>query len=249
MKPTTPITTDPIFSNRRLASIYDDFDPDRSDLIPYVNMLKDLRAKTVVDLGCGTGSLAFLLEKEDIDVIAADPAEASIDVARSKPSADKIKWIVGGADALPTGIADVVIMAGNTVQAIVEPGLWESTLSHIRSALKSNGNLIFETRNPDFQAWKEWNKRSSFKTVSIPGMGQVDGWVELLSVELPLVSFRWTYFFHGDNTTMISDSTLRFRTSSELKNDLAAHGFKIDYIREAPDRPNKEFVVIASIVS
>ena len=138
-------------------------------------------------------------------------------------------------------------MAGNTVQAIVEPDLWKSTLSHIRSALKPNGHLIFETRNLDFQAWKEWNKESSFKTVSIPGKWLVDGWVELLSVKLPLVSFRWTYFFHHDNATLMSDSTLRFRTITELNDDLTSHGFKIEDILEAPDRPGKEHVVIARV--
>lgn len=247
MKQNNYIPTDHIFSDHRLTKIYDDFDPDRSDLIPYVNMIKDLGAESVIDVGCGTGSLALLLEKEGVDVVAVDPAEASVDIAKSKPGADKIRWIVGGADALPNDSTDVVVMAGNVAQAIVEPALWADTLDHICSALKSGGHLIFETRNPDFQAWKEWNKEASFKRVSIEEIGQVDGWVELLDVDLPLVSFRWTYFFHESNTTLTSDSTLRFRTVSELETDLANHGFKIEDVREAPDRPGKEHVVIAQV--
>lgn len=42
-----------------------------------------------------------------------------------------------------------------------------------------------------------------------------------------------------------SDSTIRFRTITELTHDLTKHDFVIEDIREAPDRPGKEHVVIA----
>ena len=245
MPTNTPISTDPIFSDVRLAKIYDDFDAERKDLIPYVEMIKELKAQNVIDFGCGTGSLALLLEKEGINAVGIDPATASIDVAKSKPHADKIEWRVGGTDQLTAkSSADVVVMAGNTAQAIVEPELWNDTIESIQSALKSGGHLIFETRNLDFQAWKEWNKETSFSSLTIDGVGVVDGWVELTKVTLPLVSFRWTYVFHEDNTTLTSDSTIRFRTVEELKRNLTKHGFIIEDIREAPDRPGKEHVVI-----
>lgn len=245
MRANTPISTDPVFSDARLAKIYDDFDGERRDLIPYVDMIKKLKAQNVIDFGCGTGSLALLLEQESIDVVGVDPAAAMIDVAKSKPRADKVQWIVGGADQLTANSVDVVVMTGNTAQAIVEPTLWDDTLNGIHSALRTNGHLVFETRNPDFQAWEEWNKETSFRSITIGGVGLVDGWVELIKVASPLVSFRWTYVFHKDNTTVTSDSTIRFRTVEELKRDLTKHGFVIEDIREAPDRPGKEHVVIA----
>jgi ubiquinone/menaquinone biosynthesis C-methylase UbiE len=245
MKSKSSISTDPIFSDIRLAKIYDDFDGERKDLIPYVEMIKELKAQSVIDFGCGTGSLALLLGKEDIDVVGIDPAAASIDIAKSKPRADEVQWRVGGADQLTANSADVVVMAGNTAQAIVEPDLWHDALESIQSALKSDRHLIFETRNPDFQAWKEWNKEASFSSRAIDGVGVVDGWVELTKIALPLISFRWTYVFHEDNTTLTSDSTIRFRTIAELTHDLTKHGFVIEDIREAPDRLGKEYVVIA----
>ncbi len=90
MRANTPISTDPVFSDARLAKIYDDFDGERRDLIPYVDMIKKLKAQNVIDFGCGTGSLALLLEQESIDVVGVDPAAAMIDVAKSKPRADKV---------------------------------------------------------------------------------------------------------------------------------------------------------------
>jgi hypothetical protein len=59
-----------------------------------------------------------------------------------------------------------------------------------------------------------------------------------------LVSFRYTFRF-GDGTVLTSDSTLRFRTRPEIEASLAAAGFAVREVRQAPDRPGKEFVVIA----
>lgn len=75
-------------------------------------------------------------------------------------------------------------------------------------------------------------------TVDVPGLGPVEqrrG--ELTAVDLPLVSFRSTYRFLNDNTTLTSDSTLRFRDRDELTTSLETEGFDIREIREAPDRP------------
>ncbi|WP_327436807.1 hypothetical protein [Amycolatopsis alkalitolerans] len=63
---------------------------------------------------------------------------------------------------------------------------------------------------------------------------------------MPLVTFRWTYRFASDGQVLTSDSTLRFRDRDEVEETLEAQGFRIDEIREAPDRPGREFVFIAS---
>ena len=49
----------------------------------------------------------------------------------------------------------------------------------------------------------------------------------------------------GDGAVLTSDSTLRFRTRAELADSLAAAGFAVDEVRDAPDRPGREFVFIA----
>jgi ubiquinone/menaquinone biosynthesis C-methylase UbiE len=238
---------DPIFSDPRLAAIYDVFDGERDDLPPYLKLVDDLGADSVIDLGCGTGALALLLAKKGRRVVGIDPARASVEVAQSKPDANKVNWIVGDAGSLQNVSADVVIMAGNVAQAIVDPTQWDATLTHAKDVLKPGGYLVFETRNPANEAWKQWNKKESFKSISVPGKGLIDGWVELTNVDFPLVSFRWTYFFHENNEMVASDSTLRFRSVEEIMKDLEKHGFVVKEVREAPDRPGKEHVVIAQV--
>ena len=63
-------------------------------------------------------------------------------------------------------------------------------------------------------------------------------------MSLPLVTFRWTFVF-PDGDVVTSDSTLRFRTRNEIQSALVAHGYVIDDVRDAPDRPGREFVFFA----
>lgn len=151
---------DEIFGNRRLAAIYDALDPDRSDLLHYLAIVREFSARTVLDVGCGTGVFALMLAEHGIDVTGVDPADASLEVARAQPGTDVVRWILGDATTLP------------------------------------------------------------------------------------LVSFRNSYRFDSGEL-MTSDSTLRFRDRDEVTLDLATARFRVDVVREATDRPGREFDFIA----
>src|SRR5262245_3292608 len=182
---------DAIFEHPRLAAVYDALDPDRSDLDAYAAIVTELGARRVVDLGCGTGTFALQLAARGIDVIAVDPAAGSLDVARAKPGAERVRWIHGDAGDLPARHADLVTMTGNVAQAIVEPPDWVATLRGVRDALRPQGRLVFETRDPARRAWTEWNRAASYRSSEIDGVGTVKSWVDVTDVSGPLVSFRW----------------------------------------------------------
>jgi hypothetical protein len=48
-----------------------------------------------------------------------------------------------------------------------------------------------------------------------------------------------------DGTAVLSASTLRFRPREEVEADLVRHGFQLDDVRDAPDRPGLELVFLA----
>jgi 2-polyprenyl-3-methyl-5-hydroxy-6-metoxy-1,4-benzoquinol methylase len=75
---------DAIFAHPRLAQVYDAFDGPRDDLAAYLAIAQELNADNVLDVGCGTGSLAVLLARTGRTVVAVDPAAASLGVARAK---------------------------------------------------------------------------------------------------------------------------------------------------------------------
>jgi SAM-dependent methyltransferase len=233
------------FEQRRLAEIYDPLDPDRSDLDAYAAIVTEFHARSVLDVGCGTGTFACLLAGRGVDVTGLDPAEASLDVARSKPAADRVRWVRRDAASLPALQVDLVTMTGNVAQVFLTDGEWELVLRGAHRALRPGGHLVFETRDPARKAWLEWNRQTSRARTGIRGVGDVETWVEVTDVRGDLVSFRSIFVFEADGAVMTSDSTLRFRRREEVADSLASAGFVLADVRDAPDRPGRELVFIA----
>ncbi|MCX4513727.1 class I SAM-dependent methyltransferase [Streptomyces sp. NBC_01619] len=236
---------DDCFGHPRLAAIYDPLDPDRSDLDSYLLMAEEFGARRVLDIGCGTGVFALLLADRGIEVVGVDPALPSIDVARAKPGSERVRWICGDATDLPQLQVDLATMTANVAQAIADPQTWQQTLRGAYEALRPGGHLAFETRDPARRAWEEWTRENSHRVTEIPGVGSVESWVQLIEVTRALVTFRWTYVFAADGQVLTSDSTLRFRERDEIETDLVAHGYVVEDVRDAPDRPGREFVFLA----
>lgn len=235
---------DAIFADPRLAAIYDAIDGDRGDLDHYEAIVDEFGARRVLDVGCGTGTFACRLAARGLTIIAVDPAAASLDVARGKPGAQRVAWWLGDATTLPPTAVDAVTMTANVAQVFVHDRDWSATLGGVRGVLRQGGHLVFETRDPSFRGWEEWTREQSF-SVTETVAGRVEGWVELTEVALPLVSFRHTFRFLDGGDIVTSHSKLRFRDREEITASLTLSGFTIDEIRDAPDRPGREFVVIA----
>jgi SAM-dependent methyltransferase len=236
---------DAVFSDKRLARVYDPLDPDRSDLDVYLDIVDELSATTVLDIGCGTGTFACMLAERGIEVVGVDPAEASLDVARTKPGAEQVQWLLGDATTLPPLQVDLATMTGNVAQVFLTDEEWEATLRGTHAALRPDGHLVFETRNPERRAWLEWTREKSYVKVDVRDVGEVESWHELTDVSGELVSFRTTVVFSSDGAVIHSDSTLRFRERDQVAASLEATGYVVMDVRDAPDRPGWEFVFVA----
>lgn len=234
---------DPLFAHPRLAAIYDDLEGDRHDLDAYAAMVDEFGAQSVLDIGCGTGTLAHRLAPRGIDVVGVDPAGTSLDVARGKAGAGLITWIEGDATALPPLEVDLAFMTGNVAQVFLTDEDWAATLRAARRALRPGGRLVFETRVVARRAWLGWIRDRTWRRLELDGV-TVETWADLSGVDLPFVSFRSVFVFeHGD--AVVSDSTLRFRDRAEIEAALADAGFAVDDVRDAPDRPGLEMVFVA----
>jgi hypothetical protein len=83
------------------------------------------------------------------------------------------------------------------------------------------------------------------RRLGIPGTGLVEQRREVTRVRLPLVSFRGTCTLRAGGAVITSDSALRFGSGQELDQSLAAQGYRVRDVREAPDRLGRELVFIA----
>jgi len=241
------IVPDQQFANPRLAKIYDHLDGEREDLNPYIDMVDEFNARSVLDFGCGTGVMLSQLAGRNLNLVGVDPAQASLDIAQKKTASKTVTWILGSADKIKDLHVDLAFMTGNVAQVFLTDESWLFALECLHSVLSTSGYLVFETRNSSARAWSEWTRSKTYKLTEIEHIGNVESWCEVTDVSLPYVSFNWNYVFKKDGAVLTSESTIRFREIEEIQQSLKDSGFELLEIREAPDRPGKEFVFIAKV--
>jgi SAM-dependent methyltransferase len=236
---------DAIFAEPRLAQVYDLIEGERNDLDHYLAITNELKAHSVLDVGCGTGTFACMLANRGVEVVGVDPAMASLDLARAKPGAQDVRWIHGDATCLPDLQVDMATMTANVGQVFLSDESWGATLHGIYGALRPGGHLVFEVRDPAGEAWLGWNRASTYDRLESPDVGGVETWLDVTDVRGEYVSYRRTYIFAADGVTLTSDSTRRFRPRAAIEQSLRSAGYTLADVRDAPDRPGREWVFIA----
>ena len=100
----------------------------------------------IVDVGCGTGSLAALLNRVEprAQIIGVDPDPDVLAVARRKVAADTVQWRVGMGDALVESVgpdsADTVVSSLVLHQCPVP--MKRAVLASMFAVLRPGGRLV-----------------------------------------------------------------------------------------------------------
>ena len=236
---------DALFADRRLAGIYDVWEGERVDLPAYLTIVAEFGVRSVLDVGCGTGNWASLLAERGLEVIGLDPAAASLEVARTKPGAQRVRWIHGDVRSLPALAVDLATMTGNVSNVFLTQQEWLATLDGVRAALHPGGYLVFESVDPAGQPWLNWNRQSTYVRRESAEAGAFEGWLEVTGVDGDLVSTRRTYVFAADGATLISEGTRRYPPRPVIEDSLISASYELTDVRGAPDRPGLELVFIA----
>ena len=235
------------FSEPSLAELYDAFCAGREDFDFYLPLV--MSAKSVLDVGCGTGELMRLARKAGHvgRLCGLDPAEAMLEQARKRRDVD---WVHGDLSSVDWHRAfDLIVMTGHAFQVFVEDDQLRASLAAIRTALTNDGRFVFETRNPLAQGWEAWTPDNA---VEISHGGRVVRMAH--QVETPVVgdtvSFTATYTSPSWDQPLVSRSILRFLDADSLSEFLSAAGLIIeeqygDWDRQPLTDTSPEIITVA----
>jgi SAM-dependent methyltransferase len=238
------------FNDPRLVAIYDTINGYGPGEQPdfYGDLAAALQARTIVDLGCGTGLLTRTLARRGYSMIGVDPSREMLAVARREADGARVQWINGDATEIGTPGADLAVMSGHVAQFFVTDDAWSTALRALHAALRPGGTLAFESRNPDNREWDRWTRDATL-SVNDRVAGSIRTWSEVVDVNNGVVSYDNHYVF-ATGATLVSSARLRFRTLAELSTSLADADFAIQDVygtwASGPVAPaNPELIVVA----
>lgn len=221
-----------------VAQVYDAKNSGRDDFAFYRQLAAELSLGNpdfaVLDIGCGTGALGVQLAADGYRVLGVDPAEAMLDVARTRPGGEACTWIHGYAKDVPDAVADLALMTGHVAQYFLTEDAWAEVLTEAARTLRPGGWLAFESRNPGQRAWERWVPEHTTRRLPHPDGGELTTWIELLDVDEEaadgvLETHRGiTTYPDGHRSGDDSSETLIFRPLHRLTTSLEAAGFTVE---------------------
>jgi ubiquinone/menaquinone biosynthesis C-methylase UbiE len=237
------------YVNPRLTAVYDSLNPPAEYERFYVD-LAGAAARTVLDMGCGTGRLACDLAARGHRVVGADPAVAMLDIARKRLGGDKVQWVQSHAAELSLAIRfDLIIMTGHAFQKLLTNEEVKAALRAFARHLSHGGTLAFETRNPLRREWEEWVPDLSRAVVTLADGSMVETHNDIRSVVGELVTYE-THVSFGPHDQEAGADTLRFTGAAELTRYLKEAGFARqtwygDWDRSPVGPESPELIVLA----
>lgn len=206
----------------RIVDLYDLDNPDGPDHDFYRALADSRDARSILDLGCGTGILTVTLAAEGRRVVGVDPSASMLAFARARPGGERVEWIEGDTEVLPEARFDLILMTGNVAQHIPDPA-WMLTLRRLRAVAAPGALLAFESRNPEARAWESWTQE--VPSVRETMHGPLAEWSEIEELGDGVVLLRAFNRFERTGETVIEEQLLTFRTEERVIRELQTAGF------------------------
>lgn len=207
----------------QLAEIYDVANPRAQDAEFYLS-LAGVHRCSVLDLGCGTGTLCCALADCGHRVTGVDPAAAMLAVARRKPHAERVEWVESTAQNYRADRRfDLIVMTGHAFQVLLTDAEALAVLETMRGHLKERGRVAFETRNPRADWAGEWTGWQ--RSIHMLSGEQVLETLEITSKGGEFISFQTSYRFPRE--TLTTSSTLRFPSREHVEALMARSGLAV----------------------
>ena len=213
------------YTNQRLARLYDIENGWGADRDFYFG-LAGLHPMRILDLGCGTGALCNAYAAIGHSVTGVDPAQAMLNVAQQPKISKQVTWVQSLAqDFGGSGLFDLIVMTGHAFQVLQTDADIAATLATAKAHLAQNGRFVFETRNPAADWANRWHQ-SSFALMQ---NGQIIS-VSRRVMEQSDQFIRFSTDYRFDDTTLTSDSRLRFLAPDQIIERLQQAGLHCEQV-------------------
>ena len=234
------------YQNPQIAAIYEMANPWAEDGEFYLS-LAGTQPCSVLDLGCGTGTLCCALAQRGHQVTGVDAAAAMLTVARSKRYAEHVEWVESSAQKYRSQRRfDLIVMTGHAFQVLLGDSEMLAVLETMQRHLKEGGRVAFESRNPRIDWVGAWTGRCRAL-----GDGQITETIQITGAEGEFISFQTSYRTPGG--TLTTASTLRFPSREQVAELISRSGLVVrDVFGEwsagsfEPER-SREMIFIAEI--
>jgi len=218
---------DYLYRDSDLAQFYDLDNGWGPDLDTCLELARD--ARSVLDLGCGTGLLAARLA-EGREVVGVDPAAAMLDIARARPGGDRVAWVRAEAQSVRLGRTfDLVVLTGHAFQVFLGEADQRAVLATIAAHLAPGGRFVFDSRNPAAEAWREWGPEASRRSLQHPRLGRVECWNDAVrDPATGIVTYETQYRVARSGEQFSASSQIRFTEQEVLAALLSDAGLEVD---------------------
>ena len=211
------------YQHPQIAEIYDLTNPRAQDNDFYLSLAGPVPC-SVLDLGCGTGTLCCALVERGHRITGVDPAAAMLAVARRKPHAEQVEWVESSAQSYQTHRRfDLIVMTGHAFQILLTDADALALMNGMRGHLKERGRVAFETRNPRVDWAGEWAVRPPL--VHKLAGGQLLETLEITGNDGEFISFQTSYRL--PHMTLTTNSTLRFASREHVEALITRSGLVI----------------------
>ncbi len=209
------------------SALYDMTDLDRRPLRDFYRSLAADRTHSLLDLGCGTGSVTLDIITPlppGARVVGVDLSPKMIEIARSR--APDLEWLVGDLCAPPvTGPFDLITVCFHTLQMLLDDAQLAQAFRSAAGLLAPGGRFAFDIYQPNL----DWLARLDPTPVVVRRVRDDQGrWLEVrdggatYDPVTRVLSSQWT-LHDGETGQLLPLAPLPLRVRQYFPDEVAAH--------------------------
>lgn len=219
---------DALYRNPDLVRFYDMDNEWRADFDVY--LARAASAARILDLGCGTGTLmaAIAAAYPHKTLAGADPAQAMLAIAQQKT--DSVRWVCSSAENLDLDITfDLIILSGHAFQVFLTREQRIAALQTIQRHLSPDGIVLFDSRNPQTEEWREWTPEQTRETRISDEFGDIISWNDVTEHD-GFIRYSTFYQMGENGQTFSAVSDIAFPSFAEICDAVEYSGLTISRV-------------------